>query len=60
MSLFVILENVKKTIGLLTAPISAIIVLWFNKDVGLYVGATAGLIVSIIDYIELFIKENRA
>jgi hypothetical protein len=58
MTLYYILEKVKKTVSILTAPITALILLWLGKDESLITGATAGLIISIIDYAELFINKN--
>jgi hypothetical protein len=57
MAIFDILEKVKKTISILTAPVIALVALWKGKDISLYIGATAALLISIIDYVELFIKK---
>jgi hypothetical protein len=58
MTLFYTLERLKKTVSILTAPITALILLWYGKDESIITGATAGIIISIIDYVELFIKKN--
>lgn len=52
-----ILEMIKKTIEIIGAPISAIALIW-GKDISFYVSATTTFLLSLITYIEVFVKEK--
>jgi hypothetical protein len=52
-----ILEKARKTISYLSPAVIGIVYVWTNRDITLYTTATAVLINSMIDYVELFVKE---
>lgn len=53
-----ILNKIEKTIAIIATPISAVVAVWASTDIAVYTEATAGLLVSICEYIKLFIKED--
>jgi hypothetical protein len=57
MSLKSTLEKIKKTLSLAQPFIVGVVVVWFSVDISLYVIGGVSLLVSAIDYAELFIKE---
>jgi hypothetical protein len=50
-----IIDKVIKTIEYLIAPITAVLTIW-DVDAGIYVAAGAGMIVSILNFVKLFVK----
>lgn len=50
-----IIDKVIKTIEYLIAPITTVLSIW-DIDAGVYVAAGAGMIVSILNFVKLFIK----
>lgn len=51
------LNKIEKTVAIVATPIAAVVAVWSNTDIAIYTEATAGLIVSICEYIKLFVKE---
>lgn len=51
-----IIDKIIKTVNYLIAPVTAVFAIW-DLDVGVYVAAGAGMIVSILSFVKLFIKE---
>lgn len=51
-----VLDRCIKTIEYLIAPITAVLAIW-DVDAGVYVAAGAGMIVSILNFVKLFIKD---
>lgn len=51
-----IINKVIKTIEYLITPITAALAIW-NLDAGIYVASGAGIIVSILTFVKLFIKD---
>lgn len=51
-----IIDKVIKTIEYLIAPITAVLAIW-DVDAGVYVAAGAGMIVSILNFVKLFVKD---
>ena len=50
-----IVDKIIKTIEYLIAPITAVLAIW-DVDAGIYVAAGAGMIVSILNFVKLFVK----
>lgn len=50
-----IIDKVIKTIEYLIAPITAVLAIW-DVDAGVYVASGAGVIVSILTFVKLFVK----
>jgi hypothetical protein len=50
-----IIDKTIKTVEYLIAPITAVLAIW-DIDAGMYVAAGAGMIVSILTFIKLFVK----
>lgn len=50
-----IIDKIIKTIEYLIAPITAVLTIW-DIDAGIYVAAGAGMIVSILNFVKLFVK----
>ena len=48
-------EKIIKTVEYSIAPVTAILAIW-DIDAGAYVAACAGMIVSILSFVKLFIK----
>lgn len=57
MSAYTIIENIKKTIELLSVPVSSVCAIW-GFDVATYTAATATVLIAILSYIEIFIKKE--
>ena len=51
-----IIDKSIKTVEYLIAPITAVLAIW-DVDAGVYVAAGAGVIVSILSFAKLFIKD---
>lgn len=51
----VIIDKIIKTVEYAIAPVTAILAIW-DVDAGVYVAAAAGMIVSILNFVKLFIK----
>ena len=51
-----IVDKIIKTIEYLIAPITAVLAIW-DVDAGIYVAAGAGMIVSILNFVKLFVKD---
>jgi hypothetical protein len=52
-----ILEKVKKTLSLAQPFVIGGVSIWTGADIGLYVVSGVALIISAIDYVELFVKK---
>lgn len=50
-----IIDKVIKTVEYAIAPVTAILAIW-NIDAGVYVASGAGVIVSILTFVKLFVK----
>lgn len=50
-----IIDKCIKTVEYLIAPVTAVLAIW-DLDCGVYVAAGAGMIVSILTFVKLFIK----
>lgn len=50
-----IIDKVIKTVEYAIAPVSAIAAIW-DLDAGVYVASGAGVIVSILTFVKLFVK----
>lgn len=50
-----IIDKVIKTVEYAIAPVTAILAIW-DIDAGVYVAAGAGMIVSILNFVKLFVK----
>lgn len=50
-----IIDKVIKTVEYAIAPVSAILAIW-DLDAGVYVASGAGVIVSILTFVKLFVK----
>ena len=50
-----LIDKIIKTVEYLIAPVTAVMAIW-DIDAGLYVAAAAGMIVSILNFIKLFVK----
>ena len=50
-----IIDKTIKTIEYLIAPVTAVLAIW-NIDAGVYVASGAGMIVSILAFVKLFVK----
>lgn len=50
-----IIDKTIKTIEYLIAPATAVLAIW-DIDAGTYVAAGAGMIISILSFVKLFIK----
>jgi spore maturation protein SpmA len=51
-----LIEKIKKTVEIIIVPLGAILLIWLGTDYTAYIIATAGVIESILSYIELFLK----
>ena len=56
MKAYTIIENIKKSIELLTVPVSSVCVLW-GFDIATYVAATASVLIAVLSYIEVFLDK---
>ena len=52
-----ILDKIERTVAVVATPIAVVVGIWTNFDIAVYTEATAGLVVSICEYIKLFLKE---
>lgn len=59
MSAYTIVENIKKTIELLSVPVSSVCALW-GFDIATYVAATATVLIAVLSYIEVFLDKPEA
>jgi hypothetical protein len=50
-----IIDKTIKTVEYLIAPLTAVLAIW-DIDAGVYIAAGAGMIVSILSFVKLFIK----
>ena len=50
-----IIDRCIKTVEYAIAPVTAILAIW-NLDAGVYVASGAGVIVSILTFVKLFVK----
>ncbi|MBO5704936.1 MAG: hypothetical protein J6R99_02870 [Alphaproteobacteria bacterium] len=50
-----IIDKVIKTVEYAIAPVTAILAIW-SVDAGVYVASGAGVIVSILTFVKLFVK----
>ena len=51
-----IIDKSIKTVEYLIAPLTAVLAIW-DIDAGVYVAAGAGVIVSILTFVKLFVKD---
>lgn len=51
-----IIDKTIKTVEYAIAPLTAILAIW-DIDAGIYIAAGAGVIVSILTFVKLFVKE---
>lgn len=51
-----IIDKTIKTVEYLIAPVTAVLVIW-DIDAGMYIAAGAGMIVSILSFVKLFVKD---
>lgn len=51
-----IIDKSIKTVEYLIAPLTAVLAIW-DLDCGVYVAAGAGVIVSILTFVKLFVKD---
>lgn len=51
-----IIDKTIKTVEYAIAPLTAILAIW-NIDSGIYIAAGAGVIVSILTFVRLFVKD---
>ena len=51
-----IIDKIIKTVEYLIAPVTAVLAIW-DVDCGVYVAAGAGMIVSILNFVKLFVKD---
>jgi hypothetical protein len=51
-----IIDKTIKTVEYAIAPLTAILAIW-NIDAGIYIAAGAGVIVSILTFVKLFVKD---
>jgi hypothetical protein len=51
-----IIDKVIKTVEYAIAPVTAILAIW-DLDAGVYVASGAGVIVSILTFVKLFVKD---
>ena len=52
-----IIDKTIKTVEYLIAPVTAVLAIW-DIDAGMYIAAGAGMIVSILSFVKLFVKEK--
>lgn len=53
-----IIEKIKQTIELLVAPIIGVAAIWGGVDVTAYVAGGASVLISVLEYAKLFIKDE--
>lgn len=51
-----IIDKTIKTVEYLIAPVTAVLAIW-DIDAGMYIAAGAGMLVSILTFVKLFVKE---
>ena len=51
-----IIDKSIQTIEYLIAPVTAVLAIW-NIDSGIYIAAGAGVLVSILNFVKLFVKD---
>lgn len=51
-----IIDKTIKTVEYLIAPVTAVLSIW-DIDAGMYIAAGAGMIVSILSFVKLFVKD---
>lgn len=51
-----IIDKTIKTVEYAIAPLTAILAIW-DVDAGIYIAAGAGVIVSILTFVKLFVKD---
>ncbi|MDR2772912.1 MAG: hypothetical protein LBB93_05540 [Elusimicrobiota bacterium] len=60
-----VLDKIKRTLEVVATPIAALLLIWQNtthhhtQDYTAYIIATAGIINSILAYVELFLKSHQ-
>lgn len=57
MSAYTIIENIKKSIELLSVPVASVCAIW-GFDIATYVAATATVIIAVLSYIQIFLKKE--
>lgn len=58
MKAYTVIENIKKTVELLTAPAVSVCAVW-GLDIATYGAATAGVITCVLSYVQLFLDPNE-
>lgn len=58
MSAYTIIENIKKTIELLSVPVASVCAIW-GFDIATYVAATATVLIAILSYVEIFLDKPK-
>ena len=51
-----IIDKTIKTVEYLIAPVTAVASIW-GLDIGLYISACSGMLVSILTFVKLFVKD---
>lgn len=51
-----IIDKSIQTIEYLIAPVTAVLAIW-NIDAGIYIAAGAGVLVSVLNFVKLFVKD---
>mgnify|MGYP004446132655 CR=1 FL=1 len=51
-----ILDKIEKTVALIATPLAGVLMVWTGVDYAIYTEATAGLVISVCEYIKLFDK----
>jgi O-antigen/teichoic acid export membrane protein len=54
-----IIEKIKATLEIITAPLAAVLFIWADIDYTLFITATAGVIISILNYIEFLFPSEK-
>jgi hypothetical protein len=54
-----VIEKIKATIEIITAPLAAVLLIWVGVDYTLYITASAGVIISILSYVEMFLNAKE-
>lgn len=57
MSAYTIIENIKKSIELLSVPVASVCAIW-GFDIATYAAATATVLTAILSYVEIFLPKE--
>lgn len=52
-----IINKIEETVNVLILPITAIIAIWWEFDVAVYVSAIAGALNGVLECVKMFIKD---